>query len=309
MCLIAKIYKNKFLLRYDKDEAIPYFSAADFPGLACEEGAFLNSSGVEIRYFTYYYEGYDESRTVLFCHGIGPGHTAYLAEIETLCRAGYKVLTLDYTGCGASGGERLPSANAPTWDAMELIDLLKIKGEIIPVGHSLGGYTALNLAHLLPEITRAVIISGFVDIAAEIIGFLKLRALANAVKRYEKRLDPHLGALDNLGYIRTTTDKLLWFHSTDDPMVNYESNGGQAKRACNPNVRVVTVTSKKHNPQYTEEALKTMNEWMGGYYRLIEEKKLVSPEAKRAYFADKPVGKMTEQDPLIYAEIVRFISG
>ena len=307
MGLIVNTYKKNFLRRFDKDEAIPYYAPADFEGLVCEEGSFDDSAGVRIAYFTYRYAGYDESKLVLFCPGMGPGHTAYLAEIETLCRAGYRVLTLDYTGCGASGGERLPSVNAPVRNATELLDLLQPREEIIPVGHSLGGYTALCVAHLLPIVTRAVVLSGFVSISDEMMGFVKLRLLANAVKRYEKKLDPRLGALDNRAYLKTTTDRILWIHSTDDPMVNYKYNAGRVLKIANPNVTVITAEGKKHNPQYTSEALSTMNAWMGEYYRRVREKELDTPEARRGYFADKPIGRMTAQDPAVFDEVLRFI--
>lgn len=307
MSITVNIYKKNFLQRYDKDEAIPYFSGADFPGLACGDGAFRNAAGVSVRYFTYCYDGYDQSRTILFCPGMGPGHTAYLSEIETLCRAGYRVLTLDYTGCGESGGERLPSVNAPTKDALELLELLKPQEEIIPVGHSLGGYTALNIAHLLPAVTRAVIISGFVSIADEMVGFVRFRFLANIIRRYEKKLDPQLGSLDNRAYLANTQDRLLWIHSTDDPMVNYSHNAGQALALGNPNVRVITAEHRRHNPQYTDEALQTMNEWIGEYNRLVRERQLTTPEEKKAYFADKSIGRMTAQDPAVYDEILPFI--
>jgi len=307
MGLIADMYQKNFLLRYDKDEAIPYYSAADFAGLACEAGTFDNSAGVQICYFTYRYAGYDENKLVLFCPGMGPGHTAYLSEIETLCRAGYRVLTLDYTGCGASGGERMTSVNAPVRDAMELLDLLGPKEEIIPVGHSLGGYTALTVAHLSPAVTRAVVISGFIGIADEMMGFLKLRLLADRVRRFEKKLDPRYGAVDNRAYLRSTTEQILWIHSTDDPMVNYKYNAGRVLKIANPNVRVVTVQGKKHNPQYTSEALADMNAWMSEYFRLVREKQLDTLEARRAYFTDKPIGRMTAQDPAVLDEILRFI--
>ena len=190
---------------------------------------------------------------------------------------------------------------------MELLDLLHPEEEIIPVGHSLGGYTALNLAHLLPTVTRAVILSGFVSISDEMMGFVKLRILADRVKRFEKKLDPQYGALDNRAYLKTTADRLLWIHSMDDPMVNYKYNAGQVRKIGNPNVRVITVEHKKHNPQYSAEALETMNAWIGGYERLLREKQLETPEARKAYFADKPVARMTAQDSAVYEEILRFI--
>ncbi|MBR4768801.1 MAG: alpha/beta hydrolase, partial [Lachnospiraceae bacterium] len=299
MGLITEIYKKRYLRRFDKDDAIPYYSASDFPGLINEQNEFRNRDGVPVRYFTYRYETYDPEKLILFCPGIGPGHTAYFAEIEALCRAGFRVLTLDYTGCGASGGKRLPSINAPAKDASELLALLHPEEEIIPVGHSLGGYTALNLAHLLPEVTRAVILSGFISIADEMAGVIKSRFLVGRVKRYEEKLNPDFASLDNLAYLKTTTDRLLWIHSSDDPIVNYPLNAGKALEAGNPNVRVITAEGKKHNPQYTSEALAAMNAWIGGYSRLVKEKKLRTPEERKAYFADKPVDRMTDLDPAV----------
>lgn len=307
MGFVTNIYRKNFLQRFDKDPAIPYYSAADFPGLTCKQASFQNSADITIRYFIYHYDEYQKDKVLLFCPGIGPGHTAYLSEIETLCRAGYRVITLDYTGCGESGGERLPSVNAPTRDALELLNLLSPGEEIIPIGHSLGGYTALNIANLSPAVNRAVILSGFVSIADEMIGFFKLRPLANRVTRLEKKIDPHYVTVNNRKYLATTENSLLWIHSIDDPLVNYKHNAGQVLKLHNPNVKVITFEHKKHNPQYTDEALALMNAWVGEYTRLVREKKLETPEAKKAFFADKSIGRMTAQDPAVYKEILDFI--
>ncbi len=307
MGIIVNKYKEGFLQRYDKDGAIPYYSCEDFEGLICDRGSFANTAGADIRCFTYYYENHNKEKLILFCHGLGPGHTAYLAEIEALCRAGYRVLTLDYAGCGESGGERLTSANAPTRDVIGLLECLKPAEEIVPVGHSLGGYTALNIARLLPQVRRAVIISGFIGITELMTGFVKFRILAGAVSRYEKKLDPVYGNADNTAYLKTTRDKILWIHSTDDPVVNYKHNAGRAEKLNNPNVRVIKVENKKHNPQYTRAALDNMNAWIGGYNKLLSENKLATAEERKAYFADKPIARMTEQDPAVYGEILRFL--
>ena len=309
MGLVVKLYQKNFLQRFDKDGAVPYYAPADFPDLVCETGEFQNSSSVPIRFFTYHGEGYDPDKLLLFCPGMGPGHTAYLSEIATLCRAGYRVLTLDYTGCGESGGERLPSVNAPTRDAIELIDHLRPREEIIPIGHSLGGYTALCLSALLPSANRAVVLSGFVGISDEMMGFVKLRFLADLVKRYERKLDPVYGSRDNLAYLAAAKERILWIHSKDDPMVNYKYNAGRLLKLNNPNLRLVTVENKKHNPQYTLDAVNTMNAWFGEYERLIKSKQLDTLEKRKAFFADKPIDRMTEQDPAVYEEILRFIAG
>ena len=44
-----------------------------------------------------------------------------------------------------------------------------------------------------------------------------------------------------------------------------------------------------------------------GYNRLIREKQLTTAEEKKAYFADKPIGRMTAQEPAVYEEILRLI--
>ena len=307
MSLIIRKYRENFFQRYDPDEGIPFPGPADFPGLICEDGSFRNSEGTEIRYRTYRYDGYRKDKTIMFCHGLGPGHAPYMADIEYLCRAGLKVLALDYTGCGASGGERLTSANAPARDAAELLERLRPAEEIIPVGHSLGGYTALTLANLLPQIRRAAVISGFLTIGDEMMGFVKLRILADRIKRYEKKLMPRFGSLDNRAYLASTQDRILWIHSKDDPVVGYRHNAGQAGSLGNPNVRVLTVENKKHMPQYTTEALDAMNVWLGGYYKAVREKQLRTVEEKRAYFDDKPVRVMTEPDPAVFREILDHI--
>lgn len=307
MGLIVKKYRENFMKRYDPDE-IPFPGPADYPGLICERGSFQNSEGVEIRYCTYCYEGYRRDKRILFLHGLGAGHAPYTVDIEQLCRAGYRVTALDYAGCGTSGGERLTSVNAPTRDAEELLEHLAPKEEVIPVGHSLGGYTALNLANDLPQVKRAVIISGFLSIADEMMGFVKLRILANRVKKYEKKRIPRLSALDNRAYLACTKDSILWIHSMDDPVVGYRYNAGQAKKLGNPNVRVMTVENKKHMPQYTKEALDTMNAWIGEYNRAVYSKEINTAEEKKAFFHDKPTKRMMEPDPAVFGEIVRFLA-
>ena len=307
MSFIVNLYKKNFLQRFDKDPAIPYYSVNDFPNLQCEENSFVNSLNTKICYFTYFYKDFKKADTILFCPGIGPGHTAYLTEIELLCKNGYKVITLDYMGCGASDGERLPSINEPTRDVIELLCHLNLKDGVILVGHSLGAYTGLNVINKTSFIHKAVIISGFVDIASEMLGFVKLSLLANKVKKFEKKLNPEYGSIDNWEYLKNTDNELLFIHSLDDRMVNYKFNTGKVAGLNNPHIKIHTVDGKKHNPNYSMDAIKFMNESMGGYEYLIKEGKLNTLEERVKYFKDKPIGKMTEQDKEVWDVIFDFI--
>lgn len=304
---LIKLYKDNFLQRQDKDPAIPYYSHNDFPNLMYEENSFTNSLGIKLNYFFYSYKGYDPNKIVFFCHGLEPGHTAYLTEIELLCKSGYKVLTMDYTGCGSSEGETLPSINRPAKDVIELLDYLKLKEKIVLIGHSLGGYTALTVINQTPSIKKAVIISGFVTIASEMLGFVKLHILANVFQRYENKLNPDYKKVNNWKYLKKTNDNILFFHSTDDTMVKYKYNTGKVAKIKNPCLRIYTYEGKKHNPNYSKEGLEYMNMAMGGYFQSLRNGELTTLEERKQYFADKPIGKMTDQDKDVWNIILDFI--
>ena len=309
MGLIARKYREQLLCRYDKDGFTPYLSASDFPGLISDEGAFVNTAGVAVAFFRYRYEGFDPAKLVVFCHGLGAGHTAYLAEIEYLCRNGLQVLTLDYTGCDKSGGDGMLSVNRPTRDVVELLDYLKPKEEVVVVGHSLGGYTALNVIRMTDSIKRAVILSGFLFSRKMLGHFIKSRLINYFVERAERKTDPEIALADNAAYLKTTSDRLLFVASKDDPMVPFSIGAGLAQTLGNDNLSFLVVENKKHNPNYTADALAFMQESFGTFNRLVAEGKLQTLEEKQAFFADKPAAKMTTQDDAVMGEVVRFIKG
>ena len=90
-------------------------------------------------------------------------------------------------------------------------------------------------------------------------------------------------------------------------MVNFKYNTKRVMKLNNPNLSFKIVEGKKHNPNYSCEAIKTMNEWLGNYYYLINQGELKTTEDKNNYFLDKPISKMTEQDQEIWELILSFI--
>lgn len=304
---IARKYREQLLCRYDKDGYTPYLSASDYPGLSCDEGTFVNTAGVAVAYFRYRYENYDPEKLVVFCHGLGAGHTAYLAEIEYLCKNGLQVLTLDYTGCDKSGGDGMISVNRPTRDVVELIDHLNPEEELSVVGHSLGGYTALNVIRMVDKIKRGVIISGFLYSRQMLGHFIKNRLIHYLVERVERKNDPAIARADNGKYLKTTTDRLLFIASEDDPMVPFSIGAGLAQTLGNDKLEFLIEQNKKHNPTYTAEALAFMQESFGEFAKKVNDGTLKTLEDKQAFFADRPAAKMTAQDDAVMGEVVRFI--
>ena len=307
MSVVINIYKKNFLKRFDKDEAIPYLSYKDFPGLHFEENSFINSINLKIKYFIYSYDQFDKEKVIFFCHGIGPGHTAYLREIELLCKAGYKVITMDYVGCGESEGETILSVNEPTRDVIELLCLLNLQSEIVLIGHSLGGYTALNVINKNNNIHKGVIISGFLTLNYLVKSFVKLNSLAEPVVKFESNNVPEYANIDNITYLKNTEDKLFFIHSDDDPMVDIDTSFNIVKNMNNPNIKLLLEKGKKHNPNYTKEAVEFMNKTINNYSKLVMKNKLDTLEKRKEYFKDKTAWMMTEQDEHVWKEIIDFI--
>lgn len=301
MGLVSKIYQKRMLHRYDKDGFTPYLSSDDFSGLNKETHSFINSLGAEISYFYYYYKDYNPNLVILFLHGLGPGHTAYLREIETLAKMGYKVLTLDYMGCDSSKGDKMPSLNEPTRDVDELLNLLNLQTEVVVIGHSLGGYTAYNIMNIRNELHKAVVMSGFLRPDIVLNYLMKVKVFSKAIAKYEKKVEPKYYPIDNYRYIKETKDKLLIIHSKDDPVVNYGAALKPIIEANNPNVEILSVNGRGHNPNYSDNAAKIVTEVFSKYYNLKKD------EDKKALMEKQDVWAMTEQDPEIFNKIKSFI--
>ena len=307
MGIFSKHYIKNFVGRYNKVVGIPYYSYQDFENLKQETYSFVNSDGIDISYFFYYYDNYKKDQIIVFCHGLGPGHTAYMAEINELAKAGYRVLTLDYRGCDKSGGDYIKSLNKPTRDVMDLLDYLKLKEKITLVGHSLGGYTALNVINLRKDINKAVILSGFIEISSLLMKFVPNKFILNRVLHFEKKIEPKYYGIDNISYLKTTKDEILYIQSIDDQMVPYDIGLQVVESIDNPNIKTIKETNKKHNPNYSESAIQYMDKVFGEYNRLVKEKKIKTDDDRIEYFKDVSLPRLVEQDPVIIKAIVDFI--
>ena len=306
MSFFVNLYKKNVIMRFDKDPAIPYFSAEDFNDLKCEHNAFKNSRDLEIHYFYYYYDGYRDDKVILFLPGMGPGHTAYLSEIQYLCKKGFKILTLDYTGCGLSQGETILSTNEPTRDVVDLLNYLKLSQEVVLVGHSLGAYTTVNVAHIRGDIRKAVIISGFLNLQDELKRTFKSSLIAKSIMKFERSVEPDYCDLGNYTYLKETKDNLLFIHSKDDKRVKYSHTIPVLKKINNPNIKIIEVNNKKHNPTYTEKAVAYLDFVAKGYMKLL--KKKADLKERKKFMKDKSIYKMTELDRKVMNEIADFIS-
>ena len=111
---IEAMYRKNLFARQDNQGEIFYFGPEDFPGLAAHGYSFPAGAGHALKGYFYHYADPIPGRLVVFDHGMGNGHRAYMREIERLCRAGFLVFSYDHTGCMESGGESTNALPLPS---------------------------------------------------------------------------------------------------------------------------------------------------------------------------------------------------
>lgn len=308
----AKLYRSQLYTRQDNPYGVFYFGPQDFPGLQAQPYSFRSQLGHELKGYFYYYENPIPGRLVVFDHGMGNGHRAYMREIETLCKGGWLVFSYDHTGCMASGGKDINGFPQSLADLDDCIRVLKAEPalsgrSIAVVGHSWGGFSTMNIGALHPEITHVVAMSGFVSverIVKQTVSGL-LRGYAPAMIAMEQRNSPHYARFNALESLQKTDAKVLLIYSEDDQTVHknvhydplYETLSGKE------NVEFLLVTGKDHNPSYTQEAVAYKNEFWAALSRAIKKKEVSEPAQQRAFMEKYDFVRMTQQDMAVWNRI------
>lgn len=311
---IKNRYTSTLFRRYDDDGTIFYFSEKDFPGLRKNPYTVKNQNGERLQGYFYSYDGADENQFVIFDHGMGNGHRAYMREIEMLASHGYTVFAYDHTGCTESEGKSIMGFAGSVSDLDHVVKALlrdeKHKNKKISVvGHSWGAFSTMNIAALNPEISNVVAMSGFVsvsDMQKQVVPkFLSFSQ--KSLYDLEREATPdyyHLNAIDSLRHANVNA---LIIHSVDDKTVSVKNHFYKLRNALSDkeNVRFLLVSSKGHNPNYTEDAVKYKKCFFKQYSKNRKKGELSSEKAK-AEFKDRfDWYRMTAQDPRIWEEIFR----
>ena len=302
-------YKGMMHTRYDNVDTSFYFSHKDFEGFERETYAFKSSMGHTLQGYLYYYDQFKEDRLIVFDHGIGNGHRAYMKEIEKLCSHGYRVFAYDHTGCMESGGESTNGLAQSLCDLNDCLATLKADKrftgiDISVVGHSWGAFSTLNIAALHPEISHIVAMSGFVSVEEMMKTFFAgpLKGYRKSILAVERVANPNFSTFNAVESLKNSNVKALLIYSENDQLcrrVHYDilKEGLQEKE----NVRFLLVPNKGHNPNYTEEAVKLLEVFKKAREKFARKK--TTKEQKAAFVASFDWHKMTEQDEAVWQEI------
>ena len=313
---IENAYKKVLLSRHDRDDRVFYFSDEDFPGLIKREYPFENSDGYLLKGTFYYYDNPRTDRIIIFDHGLAPGHRSYMREIETICRSGFVVFTFDHTGSGDSEGEHVRGLCGSLCDLDDCLFVLKGIEELrdkkfIVVGHSRGGYSALNILAFHPEVSRIVAMSGFVSV--EVMHNQLAPAILVPVRKLiyelERKYNPEYVNCSAFNALSVSDAPALIIHSADDKTVSARANFGRLKKtfATRPNTYFHLVKDRDHNPTFTKEAVEYKHAFFKDLAKIKKQGTAMSEEECAKFVSSYDWYKMTEQDETVWKVIIDFI--
>jgi len=311
---IEKIYRKQLFGRCDDNGVARYFQTEDFPGLQREPYVFAAKAGHSLQGYLYHYEEPIPGRLVVFDHGMGGGHRSYMKEIEMLARHGFMVFAYDHTGCMESGGDCTNGFAQSLNDLDTCLTVLKADPRFADVvfsvvGHSWGAFSTMNVTALHPEIRHAVAMCGFVSVSQMLhqnFGGI-LKGFYDHIYGLEARTNPEYVkacAVESLGQ---TKAKVLLIYSADDPLVKKEYHYDKLEKGLSgkENIRLMLVHGKKHNPNYTEDAVNYLGEYTKALTEKLKKKELISDDRKKAFVDSFDWDRMTAQDETVWEEIFK----
>ena len=311
---IVGIYKKNICVRQDGSPLLSYFSAEDFPGLQHTPFDFPGNNGQKLQGYFYYYDNPRKDRLIVFDHGMGYGHVAYMKEIELIARRGYTVFTYDHTGCRESEGESIIGFAQSLCDLDYAVNAVRtVEGyryvPISVIGHSWGGFAALNISALHKDIESCVSISGFIAVERMIEQFFSgiLKFYRPSVLRLEHEANPMYSLIDARKNLKDTSARILYIASDDDPTVkkeyHYDSLVGNEK------VELMLVHGKKHNPNYTSDAASELAKMSGAMTEGMKKNSFKTPEDAEKFRTSWDWHRITAQDGELWNKIFDFIEG
>ena len=308
---VVNMVLGQLLTRQDNATGLFYFAPEHFQGLRSFPYDFKSSKGHDLKGFFYCYDAPIPGKLVVFDHGMGNGHRAYMREIETLCKAGFLVYSYDHTGCMASGGEHIGGFAQSLADLDDCIRTLKrdehLKDRSLSVvGHSWGGFSTMNIGAIHPEITHIVSMSGFVSVERIVKQSLgPLKPYAPAVVAAEQRENPRHSRYNALKSLEKAKAKVLLVYSEDDKTVlKKEHYDPLYIKFCDADhVKFLLLSGKNHNPTYEAESVKYKDDFFAKFQKAMKKGGLATPAAQAAFMGQFDWWYMTKQDMEVWNAI------
>jgi pimeloyl-ACP methyl ester carboxylesterase len=303
---LSPFFKRPFKGRQDGTPLLAYYHEDTYSDLTATPFSFYSGKW-RLRGFVYAPKGQAIKGLIVFFHGIGAGHYAYLIEIHNLAKAGYLVYAYDNTACGLSEGKDLNSLSTGVLDQNAFFRFLdndpKAQGLTrYAVGHSWGGFLALCALNPAYHISKVVSLAGFDSVYSlarshyPAIRFGRWLALEVQWLNYGKA-----GLVSGLKLMKKTTCPVLYIQGEEDQMVPFQATGLHFQKECagHPNIHFLFRPGLAHQPYWTLEGEKYAGPILDAIWKSDYQRDL---DFKIDY------ARFTSDDPAVLKAIIDFLA-
>ena len=295
--ITTDIAYKKFFYHRTISDLPSHFNNDLFPNLIAEKTSFKSFNNNLVGYF-YSYPKCDKSKIVIFVHGYGNGHHRYLDIISYLASKGLYVFSYDATSFDESEGDGIFGFPQGIYDLENAINYVKsVKNysekDIILMGHSWGAYSTGSVLNLFPNISKAIMLSGF-NKSSDIVRQHGLEWAGERVDQtieyvdeYEEFRFGNYSSLSVLDGIRKSKTDIFIVHSEDDKTVPIEIGLDLYKKELGNNKRITYKRFKDRGHgtvYYSEEGCEYYNKVVNEYKKYLKGKKNISLEDKNHLF-------------------------
>lgn len=266
----------------------------------------INHNGKYIRGYFYYYDNYDDNKLIIFSHGMDSSKESYLQEIAYIAKNGFMVLGFDYFGTNESDGLLKGFGNS-LYSLNVVMNYLKSNDEykskdIYVIGHSWGGYAALNIVNLHKNIKGIVALAPAVSFKRTLRdSYIKQNILITSMMMLVEKLKFGKYSLyDGKDSINNYDGRVMVIQSKNDNVLPYRSSLEYIKNNTKKDIEYIILEDRYHNPDYKKSAVDKLNNFYNEMrnYKGNDIKELFSKQDFRA---------MGELDSIVMDKIINFL--
>jgi len=255
------IHAHFFYKRFVPDRNIKFYNEKDFNCIRKDASFKIKNITLKGCFITPNKE-FDQSKIIIFCHGMCSSKESYMQVISTIANGGFEVFCFDYIGVNESEGNVMggfaQGLRSVDYAIKYIHELYKNK-DIYVIGHSWGGFNALNSVRYNSYVKKVCAISPFISINDVILAITPIIAkmLVINTEFVEGIRFGKYAYANSISTLKRFNGDVLIIHSEDDDTVIYDASSKKLfKKFSNiDRFKFLIVNGKKHQPQYTYESV------------------------------------------------------
>ena len=130
-----------------------------------------------------------------------------------------------------------------------------------------------------------------------------LKGYRKAIMQIERNANPDFVGYHAVESLSKTDAKVLLIYSGNDKLCTKVAQYDTLKAGLDGKENIRLVSDKGHNPNYTEDAVRYLGEYVSKRAKMIRKKQLETDEQKKAFLASWDWDRMTAQDDTVWNEI------